>query len=285
VFELRARRAAVLAIAALALSLSSAALADDKLACVSAYQDAQSFRKDGELRASKEQLVRCASEACPSVLSRDCAQWLREVEQALPTVVLSARGPDGNEAVEVRVTLDGAPLVDRLDGRAVAVDPGVHTLRFEVAGAEPIEERLVIREGEKLRRISVTFPLAGAPPSPPLALPVALAARPIPTIVYPLAAVGVLGLAGFGYFALDGLSKKSALDECRPNCAQSDVDTAKRRFLIGDISLSVGVVALAAASYFFFDRPSIESAASARAPRFDVAVGWGGATALLRGVF
>ncbi len=291
-FELSARvsvprYAAVSSFAALALSVASPSFADDKQACVSAYQDAQSLRKDDKLRAAKEQLVRCASDACPAVLSRDCVQWLREVDDALPSVVLTVSGPDGNEAVDVHVTLDGAPLVDRLDGHAVAIDPGVHTLTFTIAGTDPYEQRVVIREGEKLRPIAVTFPRSTSATPPPPPPPTSVAQRPIPTVVYPFAAIGVLGLAGFSVFALHGLSQKSTLDQCRPNCAQSDVDSARRTFLIGDLSLAVGAVSLAAAAYFFFDRPTVDASASAnaRAPKFDLVLGAGGATAVLRGGF
>jgi hypothetical protein len=291
VFELSTRvsaprRAAAPLFVVFALAAASSSFADDKQACVSAYQDAQSLRKDDKLRAAKEQLVHCASDACPAVLSRDCTQWLREVEEALPSVVLTVTGPDGNEAVDVHVTLDGAPLVDRLEGHAVTIDPGVHTLRFVIAGSDPYEQRVVIREGEKLRPLAVAFPrsTSSAPP-PPSAPPTTVEQRPIPTVVYPFAAVGIVGLAGFGAFALDGLSKKSTLDQCRPNCAQSDVDSARRTFLIGDLSLAVGVVSLAAAAYFFFDRPSVDATASSRTPRLDVMVGAGGATVGLRGGF
>ena len=73
----------------------------------------------------------------------------------MPTVVLAARLPNGADEVDVRVLVDGKPLAQRLDGRAVELEPGDHLLSFQpgVAGAAPVEMRVVVREGEKGRLI------------------------------------------------------------------------------------------------------------------------------------
>src|SRR5262245_12836867 len=63
----------------------------DIRACASAYEQGQRLRKQGALRAAREEVVLCASDSCPAALRDDCMQWLREIERALPTVVLVAR--------------------------------------------------------------------------------------------------------------------------------------------------------------------------------------------------
>ena len=277
-------------------SASRSARADDnKMQCVQSYEDAQKLRQEGKLRASRAELVKCTSESCPPSLRKDCGPWLREVDDALPSVVLGARSPDGRDLTDVRVFFDGAPLVGQIDGRAVAIDPGVHVFRFEASGLTPVEERVVVREGQKLRSVQITFasaqPAAPPPPSTTTSPPEAPAdaSRPVPIPSYALGGVGLVALGGFAYFALDGLSKKSDLDRCRPSCQAGDVDAAKRSFLVGDVSLAVGVVALGAAAYFFFTRPiagpSAGSASGAAAPRIDIGVVHGGAVAAVRGSF
>ncbi|MCH8150276.1 MAG: GyrI-like domain-containing protein, partial [Planctomycetes bacterium] len=59
-------------------------------------------------------------------------------------------------------------LLATVAGRAIDVDPGAHTFRFEAAGEPPIEQQLLVRVGEQNRPISVNF----APPEvekPPVA--------------------------------------------------------------------------------------------------------------------
>ena len=56
----------------------------------------------------------------------------------IETLVLGARDPKGNDIDGTRVLLDGAVLVDHLDGKPVPVDPGEHTIVFGLLG-ETIE--------------------------------------------------------------------------------------------------------------------------------------------------
>jgi hypothetical protein len=279
----------------LASATTRVAKADEKMECVQSYEDAQKLKQEGKLRASRAELVKCSSEACPPSLRRDCGPWLREIDDALPSVVLGARSAEGHDLIDVRVLFDGAPLATALDGRAVAVDPGVHVFRFEASGLAPVEERVVVREGQKLRTVQITFaparPVAPPAPAPQTDLasngPVGPSRR-VPVASYALGGLGVVALSGFAYFALDGLSKKSDLDRCRPSCAPGDVDAAKRSFLVGDVSLAVGVVALGAAAYFFFTRPSDVPegpSAATSAARVDLGLVRGGAVATVGGSF
>lgn len=58
--------------------------------------------------------------------------------------------------------VDDVRVRERLDAVAIALDPGPHVLRFEMGGAHPVEQQVVLRAGEKERRIAVAFP----PPNP-----------------------------------------------------------------------------------------------------------------------
>lgn len=249
---------ATVALGVLASSaFASPAMAQDeqKQKCISAYEQAQSMRQSGQLRAAREQALFCAQDSCPEVVRNDCATWLGEIVAGTPTVTFEVRDLAGASTTRVKVEFDGALLKDGLDGKAVPVDPGEHTFRFllgdDSTGAEPEvrEMVVVIREGEKNRKLEVAFgepppPDPGTAPSGPVEQDEGI---PIATIV--LGGVGVVGIGMFAAFALIGTSEKSDLEnDCAPNCAEDEVDSVRTKFIVGDVSLAVGVVSLAAAA-------------------------------------
>ncbi|MGK3983752.1 hypothetical protein WME99_11990 [Sorangium sp. So ce136] len=178
----RARPAlALLLAAALSLAGASARAQPSKRACAAAYERAQGLRRDGKLIAAREALIACSQPTCPAAAVADCGPWLAEVEKSLPSVVIAAREAGGRERLDVRVLVDGRLLAAALDGKALPVDPGPHTFRYEPAGGPAVEERVLIREGEKNRAITVILgaPPAGGPSSPrPIVAPAAPGAPP-----------------------------------------------------------------------------------------------------------
>ncbi len=169
-------------VAALAMLVSGGtARADVKRSCVAAADAGQTARDQGRYRVARDQFALCAREACPKLVTQTCAGWLRELDAGMPTIVLGAKDERGMDLTDVRVELDGAPLVARLDGKPIALDPGEHTVRFEREGAAPAEQHVVARAGEKNRLVVVALPGTPppapprpAPPSPPVDLPAAL---------------------------------------------------------------------------------------------------------------
>jgi hypothetical protein len=123
------RVVAAMVVAAVAMAWSSSARADDRVVCVTASERGQRLRDEGKLRAARQDFIDCSRATCPLIVTRDCNQWLSELDVSLPSIVFSARDAVGNDLVEVRVLIDGSPLVETLDGRAVPVDLGVHALR------------------------------------------------------------------------------------------------------------------------------------------------------------
>jgi len=122
--------------------------AEHKQECVAAYDAGQKFKLKDQLVAAQQQFLVCAQAACPEVVSGDCARWLSEVDARLPTVV-RARTRSGKELVDVRVSVDGQLLKERLDGKALAMDPGVRTFNWEAPGLEPQQQTVVVHEGAK----------------------------------------------------------------------------------------------------------------------------------------
>jgi hypothetical protein len=220
-----------------------------KQECLSAYEQGQRLRKAARLSEARARFVQCTHDACPSELRGDCVRWLTDVEAEIPSIVLAARTVDGRDLVEVRVTVDDKLVAERLDGKAIEVDPGHHAVRFETSWGAFVEQDLVVREREKGRVVSANVPSPSDPSGKP--------SRVLPI------AIGSLGLVGLGMFAgfgLYGRAIQSALDSraCKPRCPQSDVDQMDRAYIIADISLGVGVVALGVATWLWLRKPSPE---------------------------
>jgi hypothetical protein len=223
----------------------------DQQECVAAYEQAQLLRSRSQLRAAKEQLLVCTQNTCPKIITRDCTQWLSEIEADTATIVLSARDEHGRELTQVRVKADGVKLLDSLDGKAISIDPGPHVLRFEGGPQQSVEEKLVIHQGERNRSVTVVLSTGQeAPVSPTSARTVA--PEPSKTLPVVATAVGALGLGSFAYFGLTGRAEVGRLrTQCAPQCAQSDVNAAHTKLLIADASLGVGIVSLGIATWLF----------------------------------
>ena len=216
-----------------------ASAAPTKEECVNAHGNAQTERSAGRLRAARAELLVCASAACPGPVTNECVPWLAEVERATPTAVFEAREPDGSDAVDVTVLVDGEKVTDRLDGRAVPLDPGAHLVRFVTHRAQ-VERRVVLGEAEKARLVRVDLP---APVLPP---PAAKRAATWP--IWLFGGVSVASLATFGGFALGGLSGEHDLDRCSPRCPPSRTDPVHRDYVVADVFLGIGIAAAAATS-------------------------------------
>ena len=294
----RATRLGALALLAGSLVTGAASADDAKAECVAAHADSQKLRTESKLKEASEKLLVCSRPECPGAVRSECAKWLSEVQGDLPSLVVVATDANGNDVADVKVSVDGAVAASELSGQPLLVNPGPHTLRFEREGANPIERKLVLRVGERNRRVEVQFTpgLAGNGETPPTQgeTPAQGDTSPsssggkIPTATWILGGVGVVGLASFTFFALDGKKKEDDLASCKPNCAHDDVQKARTSYLIGDISLGVGVVALAGAAYFYFSSSSSaeKSASRSHAPiRLDVFSTRGGASGVLSGSF
>ena len=290
-------------------TLAARARADEaaiKSACLAAADTGQDRRNDGQLRAAREQFLVCAASSCPGVVRKECEKWLSEVDDSLPSIVISATR-DGGDVFSVKVSLDGAPLVDKLDGKAIVVDPGVHTFRFETEGSSPVERKVLIKEGERNRAVAVSFDEPKATPKvvEPASTTSTMGSagdvgstgkssvRALPWVI---GGVGVIALGSFAFFGLGGAKQISDLkSSCAPNCNPSDLDAAKRKLVIADVSLGVGIVALGVATYLFITAPpSSSSSSSSSSPspsgtaarvQLDVRSVAGGGLAELRAVF
>ncbi len=250
----------------------------DDAACIAASEAVIPMRKDGKLHDALTQLAVCASATCPAEVRAECVQRIEAVKASMPTLILGAKDTGGNDRRDVAVTVDGAPLPGALDGRAIDLDPGEHTLRFELAGQPSQEKKVVLRQGEKDRRETVV--IGPAPPAPPSFWTTRR------TLAVVSAGLGVVGLgigAAFGGYAISSQSaEKSACSAS--TCASypigvEDYNTAQKNATGATVGLAVGGVLAATGVVLWFTAPTFKPGApppSARAVRVAPLLAGGG---------
>lgn len=280
---------------------TSPARADDKAACLDAASKGQALRDQHKLVEAREQFRRCAVQQCPAMVVQDCGGWLSDVEKSLPTVVITAKDGAGNDLVDVQVTLDGQPLLTKLDGGAVPANPGMHTFHFETREGARLDWQALIKQGDKNQELAVVL---GAPPGTPVAAPSATpelpgaagrgnaeTGTPAPatssgtwkTMGWVLGGLGVAGIAVGTVFGLVSMNDKNnahcdAHDFCDPDSLASGRSAATGAdvgFIAGGALLAGGVACLLLA-------PS-GTAAGAGALRVAPLIGRGGGGATIGG--
>ncbi|MGE0323750.1 MAG: hypothetical protein AB7S68_15670 [Polyangiaceae bacterium] len=252
------------------LSLGESALAADISVdqCLDASERGQRERDGGELKSARESFVTCSNQACPRVVQKDCVAWLNDVERRVPSLVLRVRDPDGNDIAEVQLRIDDAQEAQTLDGNALVMDPGKRVFHFERAGYVSQSQEIVVREGEQARLVDVVLvPLAAqhSADAGSRAVGPKDAGGGVPTLAWVLGGVGVVALGSYAYFGLQAKSERDDLDSCKPTCPEADVDSARSKWLLSNVSCGVGVVALGAAVWISLDRPSGVATSTTRA--------------------
>ena len=282
----RFRLAVSLAAVAVRVFLADEASADPptKQECVIANETAQDLQRSGKLIEAREQLTTCASSACPGAVRTDCADRLKAVGAAMPTLLLSLKDAGGGDAGAASLSIDGVPQTAELDGKPVAIDPGAHTFTMTLAGRAPVSFRLTLGEGDHVRR-DVVFkpapaPASGEPPAqgsetvsaPAASSPGGSNVITMRRIGWAAMGAGAAGLALGTIFGLVAVSKHSSLgDECngracpRTEKAESDIEGLHANGVAANISFAVGILGVAAggALLFLFPESATEAPRSA----------------------
>ena len=300
-------RSPVSALSALVMSAgfvlaSGTASADiTKGQCVKANADAQNLRRDGKLNEARAQLQMCLDPACPRLVRDDCTTRLDELESAQPTIIFDAKDGAGHDLSAVTVTLDGRPLVSKLDGSAVRVEPGEHELVFTLEGQPPFTEKLVIKESEKARHEKVVLG-----PSSPVAA-AAPAVEPAPSNgglgAQKLAGIGVggAGVVAVVVGSVFGILTAGAISDQKSDCASAtscprpsqaatdhshestDSAVSTAAFIAGGALIAGGAVLFFTAGHGSSETPTAAPAAARL--RLLPSVGPGGGALFLRGEF
>ena len=230
--------------------------------CVAHNDRGNELRLAGQLLAAKTEFLQCAATECPKVIREECTDLVARVEASIPTLVVAAADDRGKDVTVTAIYVDGVQLPDARPGQALAVDPGSHSLRVVAGNGDKMDVAIVAREGEKNRTVRVELPRKPPPRAmpaeglhevhpPPVPPPEPTRAKP-PAMAWVLGSVGVAALGSFAYFAISAERQTS----CAPNCSDGEADEIYRKYLVADISLGVGVVALGVATYLFLKTPS-----------------------------
>jgi hypothetical protein len=265
----RAWTLGVILVAAVA-AVPATVWADDKQECSAAYDQTQALRKTGKLSAARQQAVACMRDACAEFIRTDCVKWLGEIDASQPSVVFEVRDAAGGDTAAVRVSLDGKPWLQKIELRAVAIDPGEHTIRYEIDGAPAHEESVRIREGDKNRKLSFSFQASSAAPidgAAPAAQPAPEEKRSVAPWV--VGGVGVAGLIVGGVFGGLTLAAKSTVNggcsSTTHTCSQDAHDAAGRGQTFGPVStvgLVIGGAGVVTSIVLFATRKSASTATS-----------------------
>jgi hypothetical protein len=299
----------LVATATLSLMPVEARAADPTTAdCLAANNSSVDLRNDQKLRAARAQLLVCSSGNCPADIRKECLRRVDEVNAQIPTIIFEAKDASGRDLSAIKVTMDGQPLADRLEGTALSIDPGEHTFVFETAGQPALTKQFVIEESQKDRREPIVFgqpegtaALRGAAPAPsPVdvqspgaaieASPTAASGERSPALgTQQILAIvaGGFGVVGVGLgsaFGLIAISKKNdAENVCSNLCAtQSGVSKwsdAKTAAQIADVAFIIGGLGLAGGAVLWFTaKPQSDAGSIAQ-------VGFGPGTVHVKGVW
>ncbi len=248
------------------LTLSAASARADKAACVAAHVKGQQSQRAGRLTEARESFVVCSADGCPNVVKKDCVRWLEDVSNSIPTVVLGAKDRGGRDLFDVKVTVDGAPLVEKLDGKAVPVDPGAHNFRFETPSMPPVTQKVLVKEGDRARPVDVVFEGGAPAPGPPTTkiepkVPgkddksgggtVTTDKKGPGVLPWVVMGVGGIGVVGGAVYALTAPALPSGCDNARQTCTQfegeSEESFASRREQAGkhDTQFTTGLIVAA----------------------------------------
>jgi hypothetical protein len=234
-----------------------------KKACIVQHEAAQNFRRTGKLLEARDAILVCSRDECPAVVRADCGEWLELVSKTIPTLVIRAK-EDDKDVFDVRIWIDGTIVKSQL-GTPIELNPGAHTLRFERDHFDPIDQEILVLEGEKNRVVAANFARA-LPPAPVQSLPnpherdtppPVESYRPVPALTYVFGGLALAGAGGFAALAISGQSEKKALESsCRPVCTDDELQPVRTRFMLADASLGIAVVSTVVAGVIYFTRPT-----------------------------
>src|SRR5262249_34761189 len=139
-------------------------------------EQAQRQQKAQKFMEARASLQICSREVCPNIVRGDCLRWRGELE--VPTIVLRAQDPRGQDLSDVKVLLDGTQVADKIDGQPIEVDPGQHVFTAEHSGSKKLRQEIVIYARDRNRTISLMFQDLDV--GPPIVPPVLPPARPSP---------------------------------------------------------------------------------------------------------
>lgn len=218
------------------LALAATVHADPTDRCIAESETGQRLVLTRHFVDARAHLIACGRAECPTAVSADCIERLRQAEASAATVVLVADGADRAFVDDVATPL----------GEAVWIDPGAHHVRFE-RGSETTTATATVPEGARLQRITAAFASASAPlhrSRAPLGFAIAGAAA--------LAGGGALGLVARSYRDDEHRACASASACADHAAAQLDYDRARTYATASTVAMIAGGALIAAAAVWWW---------------------------------
>jgi hypothetical protein len=259
--------------------------------CTVAYKSAVKAQQASHLQEAQKWFAACSQQACGTLIRRECLLSYDQISADIPTIVPVVTTVTGEPVLDVKITMDGALLASKIDGRALPVDPGLHEFTF-ITHAGSATQKIVILQGQRNRPIAMAMAAPGQQPQTngqPRAAMAAVAAPTAPVLDvtaaepppfkagppsaykdsfaadesssvtthrpiarYIATGVGLLGVGGYALLTYWGRKDNDMLVQCKPDCMQSSVDHVRKIYLAANISLGVGIAALGTATWLYF---------------------------------
>ncbi len=213
----------------LAIVLLSASARADAASCSQHVEEGKQARANAQLREARSHFVACSSEECPAEVVRECATWAAEVITETPTILVQAKDDTGADLADVVVSVDDTVIAQRIDGKAIAIDPGPHTLRFQHKGFAPESRSIVARPGQKAIAIDVTFTHREGSPLLRRGLVSSAATGNGSHTIYPyfVTATGVVAVIFGAILIATAPSLPAGCERAREQCAELPSDRVK----------------------------------------------------------
>lgn len=175
---------------------------------------------------------------------------LESLRQRIPKLTVT-RGSGADAAI---VAVDGVSVGDQVIGSPMPTDPGPHTVEGKAPGFKPFRKSVRLAEQQSE---SVEIVLEPEPPPPVAGAGAGGTVRPgpgrSPIYGYVIGGIGIASLGASGVFFGLRAGKISDLDkvcpppdrQCPSHAQQSDIDAGKRYTTFANVTLAVGVAAVA----------------------------------------
>lgn len=246
------RLAGLLGVAVAAHSAPAAA-GDERAACADSAEAGQTKRDEGDFLAARSLFVTCARATCPASVRSSCTTWLEQLEPRIPSVVVAVADARGRDVLGGKLLVDGRE-VGRVDGTAVAMNPGEHAIEVVVPSGERVSEHILARETDKARRVALVLAARAEEPARPRETPAAPSPPPVAGAAVPwwpavaFAGVSVAGFVGFAVYDGKARDEYRELDAtCAPSCRDDQLSSVRSKVTLSDVGLGVGIAGAALA--------------------------------------
>lgn len=228
----------------LAITTSAGVAMGDPTSCIQAHGNAQELQSAGRLLEARKLFESCAARECPQMIQKDCKVMGKAVGLAIPTLIIAAVNQEGLALKNFRIELDGIAVQPDGAIEPIPVDPGIHHLTLLTPGRPATKSKIVVHAEDGNQRVTVQLV---APPE---------SDTKFRDTGYLFAGVGAAALASFAGFGISGYLDQRELESHARQLADRDdlrlVDRMRRKYVIADVSLGIGLVSLGAATYLLY---------------------------------